>query len=792
MMRLSRVFVAISVALSSLTLNAHAANATSPNFSYQDHKTINVNDDYTGLRDVFKPTSAVQYRGEGNREGTLEIINNKEKTNTLFYVDGNNGGSVEISNLDSLTMLSPITMSKDSTDKLNDNNAILARYNGTVKIHDINKVNFGTNESFMNVDQVLNNYGEGATITFENIRELNMYSRGLVIQVQSDVEFKNVENIHIENQQNRYAVQVYGEGTKKTHTLTVTGAKKFEIVSANGGGVSLTDKAGDWTGKSSVGFEVEADEISIDVGTGDAIKVYRDQENSGKTTANLTAGKSIYLSSNGFALNLDNKTGDETSIHLAAPAVSLIGGVQATKGNTTIDGDNVLISAENALTLDADSSITFNKKSESQTTANLTIEGNVNSSGTVTLNDQTVKQTNGTFKVTKLETNDNATLVFTTTETGGVNIDQLSGKLDLQADGSIADKLGSAEAAATHINEKVLVLGSGVKENTSLSGKAGDMVGAWDYDPNTGKTTYTSGESLSPTLAAVKHFNAATMSQWRYENNHLTDRLGDVRNHKDGIGSWARVYGADAKVSDSVSTNVKFNTIQVGTDVKVGDSWIVGAAFGYTDADAEFDNGSASSDGYTLAAYGTAFFPCGGYVDVIGRIGRLSADVDVMTNSAYKASYDNTALGLSVEFGYRLDVSKTFYLTPQAELSYGYVKGDDFVASNGIKISQDDFESLVGRLGVEAGANFAEGDGRIYLTASLNHDFMGDTESVASRADNPSQHLSEDLGGTWVSYGVGAQFNVSDRWYFYGSLTRANGSDYQENYRYSVGTRFVW
>ena len=54
------------------------------------------------------------------------------------------------------------------------------------------------------------------------------------------------------------------------------------------------------------------------------------------------------------------------------------------------------------------------------------------------------------------------------------------------------------------------------------------------------------------------------------------------------------------------------------------------------------------------------------------------------------------------------------------------------------------------------------------------------------------QKLSEDLGGTWVSYGFGGQINVKDNWSFYGSLTRANGSDYQENYRYSVGTRYCW
>ena len=75
---------------------------------------------------------------------------------------------------------------------------------------------------------------------------------------------------------------------------------------------------------------------------------------------------------------------------------------------------------------------------------------------------------------------------------------------------------------------------------------------------------------------------------------------------------------------------------------------------------------------------------------------------------------------------------------------------------------------------------------------SVNHDFNGETEATASQGANASQRLAEDLGGTCVSYGIGAQFNALDNLAFYGSLTRANGSDYQENFHYSVGVRCVW
>lgn len=53
-----------------------------------------------------------------------------------------------------------------------------------------------------------------------------------------------------------------------------------------------------------------------------------------------------------------------------------------------------------------------------------------------------------------------------------------------------------------------------------------------------------------------------------------------------------------------------------------------------------------------------------------------------------------------------------------------------------------------------------------------------------------SRDLSVDIGGTWVSYGIGAQFNTTKNLNFYGTLERANGSEYQEDYRYSVGMSY--
>lgn len=114
-----------------------------------------------------------------------------------------------------------------------------------------------------------------------------------------------------------------------------------------------------------------------------------------------------------------------------------------------------------------------------------------------------------------------------------------------------------------------------------------------------------------------------------------------------------------------------------------------------------------------------------------------------------------------------------------------------FRASNGVKVEQDNYQSLVGRLGARLGANFAGNKGSVYLTASVNHDFLGDADSTA-KLGNVVRDQSVDAGGTWVSYGLGAQFNTTENLSFYGSLEKASGSEYREDYRYNVGFRYVW
>lgn len=461
--------------------------------------------------------------------------------------------------------------------------------------------------------------------------------------------------------------------------------------------------------------------------------------------------------------------------------------VKADKGTLTLNG------AQNNLIGDVD--ISNSGKIALGDASKTTVDGNItaDASSTLSLGNGELELAEGnTATIGGTLSSENGTVIINEVSQGEnkvFTVSSLSGNLTVAASGSLNDKYSDISEAASALEDSISITtdpDSGA--DYELIGRSGAISDGWTANSNGEITSRTENESFN----AFKNFNAMTLIAWRAENNHLTQRLGDIRSNPGSVGAWARVYGYDSEFSDGVSINYKSNAVQVGADFRFAEHYVAGAAFSYTDGTGDFSNGGADVESYSLAAYLSGYFPCGGYFDVIGRIGRLSTDISAANQTnVMTADYDNTAFGLSAEIGYRWDVTQMFYIEPQAELSYAIALGDDFTASNDVEISQDDYQSLVGRLGARIGANFADNKGSVYMTASVNHDFLGDADSKA-RLGDVYRDLNVDAGGTWVSYGVGGQFNTTDNLSFYGTLEKSSGSEYSEDYRYSIGMRYVW
>ena len=251
----------------------------------------------------------------------------------------------------------------------------------------------------------------------------------------------------------------------------------------------------------------------------------------------------------GDAVRLTNTTGEKTDVSLKSPEVSIQGNIIATRSNTNISADTATINGNITLN-DASSNLSLSNHSEK--TANAILNGDVSSKGGISLSNQNIIQESGNFKSENL-TADNSSLTFNTVEKGGIAIQKLNGDLKLRAGSKVTETYGTASAALNAIKNDIISTNSEELMKGFTGGEASDLTAAWEYNPESGSvTTLGDASGLSPTLVAAKKTAGANLAQWRYEVNHVSERLGEVRNLQGTVGTWARVYGAERKISLSV------------------------------------------------------------------------------------------------------------------------------------------------------------------------------------------------------------------------------------------------
>lgn len=312
----------------------------------------------------------------------------------------------------------------------------------------------------------------------------------------------------------------------------------------------------------------------------------------------------------------------------------------------------------------------------------------------------------------------------------------------------------------------------------------GDIKGAWtrSTDEN-GVSTISSVENTK--LASFRGLNATALVAWRDEVAYTNQRMEFLRDNSHAYGAWAQVYGGESKYEDKAELTT--TTVQVGADMAVGD-WVAGAAFSCMTGEADMLRGDADTDAYTLSLYAERSFDSGLFVNGLARYGRLSTDA---TAGNMDASYDNNAFSLGGNVGYRFTFAEQAFVEPNFGLQYAYVMGDDYKASNGVKVKQDDFDALIASLGARIGFNFPNNAGKLFARASVNHDFLGEIDGTASKADL-AESMYVDLGGTWVTYGVGTQFNITDNLSVWGNVDRTTGGEVSTNYMMNAGLRYVF
>lgn len=356
--------------------------------------------------------------------------------------------------------------------------------------------------------------------------------------------------------------------------------------------------------------------------------------------------------------------------------------------------------------------------------------------------------------------------------------------LKVEGSGEIGDKILAGKATLEEL------AGTAKVGNRTASDEVGTQDGiiAGKMSAKVG----TDGKIVASTIKrAIQQHNQVVSSManlslmtWRQENNDMNKRLGEVRASEGNQGIWARMARGQSKYGQQGIKN-QYNYYQLGYDSKISDDWILGGAFTYTDGDSSYTNGSGTNKHTGFAVYGSNLRDDGSFIDLIAKYAHMKNDFDV-NGGVGSGDYSTNGLSFSAEYGKRFH-QESYWIEPQAELTYGRVSSADFTTKNGASVHQDSMDSLVGRLGFSLGKDIKQGN--VYVRASYLYDFQGDT-SVTMSKGGAATTFKTDLGGGWWEFGVGTNLDLGHDTHFYLDVETTAGGDVDTPWQWNAGVRY--
>ncbi len=317
------------------------------------------------------------------------------------------------------------------------------------------------------------------------------------------------------------------------------------------------------------------------------------------------------------------------------------------------------------------------------------------------------------------------------------------------------------------------------------NGKGQYVDGSIQWEP-----TIEEGEYETFVMKGARSAVTTSFHSWR-DNMQDTYTGADLAD-EDGI--FAKALGG--KTSSDVSGLKDSNSYwgaQIGYDKALANGWHTGVAFDYRDGDSDYLlGGKGDNKIYSFGVYGVKKMEDGSYFRVAVKAGRVENEYDVYTELRNKlhADYKASAYGLTAEYGKTFG-SEMSYITPKVQLTWSRVGSKDYTgsANNGaiMNIYQDSYDSLVGRLGFEAGMKKAHGS--LHAGLYLAHEFNGDIDTRYFAKDGGWKSTSFDGDDTWAELVLGGEYSVGRNSQLYADFARDLGGDFQRKWKLNVGIR---
>lgn len=398
--------------------------------------------------------------------------------------------------------------------------------------------------------------------------------------------------------------------------------------------------------------------------------------------------------------------------------------------------------------------------------------------------------TSGNVNIAKAAAGSGLTLYTANNGIDMTNKEQVTNTLKALAQKAIYAEGNDADNGKNLTGE--VKIGEGLTSSSAKSGlisfkdKTGALVnGSIQWEP-----TIKEGEYETFVMKGARSAVTTSFHSWR-DNMQDTYTGADLAD-EDGI--FAKALGG--KTSSDVSGLKDSNSYwgaQVGYDKALANGWHTGVAFDYRDGDSDYLlGGKGDNKLYSFGVYGVKKMEDGSYFRVAAKAGRVENEYDVYTELRNKlhADYKANAYGLTAEYGKTFG-SEMSYITPKVQLTWSRVGSKDYSgsANNGaiMNIYQDSYDSLVGRLGFEAGMKKAHGS--LHAGLYLAHEFNGDIDTRYFAKDGGWKSTSFDGDDTWAELVLGGEYRLGRNSQLYADFARDLGGDFQRKWKLNAGIR---
>lgn len=284
------------------------------------------------------------------------------------------------------------------------------------------------------------------------------------------------------------------------------------------------------------------------------------------------------------------------------------------------------------------------------------------------------------------------------------------------------------------------------------------------------------GELAAPAFEPTKIASGA-QHQWTAGADVASARFGQMRDEGARAGArdrqvWVQAFGGSSDIDTrrafdrsggtviaDLSHEVKSEGVQAGVDrafAVEGGSLAFGVLAGAGKTELRFHNGDVTSyDGLGGGAY--AHWISGPFsLGVLAKLDAFKLDYDWAEANLETGSEGVTA-GLRLDAAWRF-AAGAWHVEPQASLSWSDTSLDRLSARDGNEVLFGDTTSLIGRIGLRAGADLAAGEGvrfKPFASVHLLNEFRGENVSTLVLADERVR-ISDRAPGSWARAVLGA------------------------------------